>query len=63
MNLRRSQNALMQRLVVIYTTRDDQSTLGVILGATSISDLVNQMEAVQSVSNQDVAALAALRAE
>jgi cell wall-associated NlpC family hydrolase len=47
----------MQRLVAIYTSRDDQSTLGVILGATSITDLVNRVETVQSVSNQDVAVM------
>ena len=47
----------MQRLVVIYTTRDDQSTLSVILGATSINDLVNRIETVQSVSSQDVAVM------
>ena len=56
-NLEQSQQALMQRLVAIYTSRDDQSTLGVILGATSIEDLVNRVEAVQSVSNQDVAVM------
>jgi cell wall-associated NlpC family hydrolase len=52
-NLKASQQALMQRLVLIYTTRDDQSTLGVVLGAKSIGDLVNRIEAVQSVSRQD----------
>lgn len=56
-NLKEAQRALMQRLVAIYTSRDDQSTLGVILGATSISDLVNRVEAVQSVSSQDVAVM------
>ena len=56
-NLRTSQRSLMQRLVVIYTTRDDQSTLSVILGATSINDLVNRIETVQSVSSQDVAVM------
>jgi cell wall-associated NlpC family hydrolase len=56
-NLRASQRALMQRLVTIYTTRDDQSTLAVILGARSIDDLVNRIEAVQSVSSQDVAVM------
>jgi peptidoglycan DL-endopeptidase CwlO len=56
-NLKASQRALMQRLVAIYTSRDDQSTLGVILGATSIADLVNRVETVQSVSNQDVAVM------
>jgi cell wall-associated NlpC family hydrolase len=53
-NLKASQRALMQRLVVIYTTRDDQSTLGVMLGAKSITDLVTRIEAVQNVSSQDV---------
>ena len=56
-NLRRSQLALMQRLRVIYVTRDDQSTLGVLLGATSIDDLVNRVEAVQSLSRQDAAVI------
>ena len=56
-NLVQSQQALMQRLVAIYTSRDDQSTLGVILGATSIEDLVNRVETVQSVSQQDVAVM------
>ena len=52
-NLRLSQQALMQRLLTIYTSRDDQSTLAVMLGAKSIDDLVNRIEAVQSVSSQD----------
>jgi cell wall-associated NlpC family hydrolase len=56
-NLKRSQKTLMQRLVTIYTTRDDQSTLAVLLGATSIDDLVNRIETVQSVSAQDVAVM------
>jgi cell wall-associated NlpC family hydrolase len=56
-NLHASQAALMQRLVVIYTSRDDQSTLAVLLGSTSIDDLVNRIETVQSVSQQDVAVM------
>ncbi|HEX6788141.1 MAG TPA: NlpC/P60 family protein [Gaiellaceae bacterium] len=56
-NLKLSQHTLMQRLVTIYTTRDDQSTLAVLLGATSIDDLVNRIETVQSVSAQDIAVL------
>jgi cell wall-associated NlpC family hydrolase len=56
-NLKRSQIALMQRLVVIYTSRDDQSTLAVLLGAQSIDDLVNRIETVRSVSSQDVAVM------
>jgi cell wall-associated NlpC family hydrolase len=56
-NLKVSQHALRQRLVTIYTSRDDQSTLGVMLGAKSITDLVTRIEAVQSVSSQDVAVM------
>jgi cell wall-associated NlpC family hydrolase len=56
-NLRRSQQALMQRLVIIYTSRNDQSTLAVLLGAQSIDDLVSRIEAMRSVSSQDVAVM------
>ncbi len=56
-NLGKAQVALEQRLVVIYTTRDEQSTLSVLLGAQSIDDLVNRIETVQSVSSQDVAVM------
>jgi cell wall-associated NlpC family hydrolase len=57
LNLGKAQIALSQRLVAIYTTRDEQSTLSVLLGAQSIDDLVNRIEAVQSVSSQDVAVM------
>jgi cell wall-associated NlpC family hydrolase len=56
-NLKQSQKALMTRLVTIYTSRDDQSTLAVLLGAKSIDDLVNRIETVQSVSSQDLAVM------
>jgi cell wall-associated NlpC family hydrolase len=56
-NLRASQAALMQRLVVIYTSRDDQSTLAVLLGATSVDDLVNRIQTVQSDTDQDHAVM------
>jgi cell wall-associated NlpC family hydrolase len=56
-NLGRAQVALASRLVAIYTTRDEQSTLSVLLGAQSIDDLVNRIETVQSVSSQDVAVM------
>ena len=54
-NLVVAQKNLSQRLVSIYTGRDNQSTLAVLLGATSIDDLVNRIETVQSVSAQDLA--------
>ena len=56
-NLAKAQVALAQRLVAIYTTRDDQSTLGVLLGAKSIDDLVSRIETVNSVSRQDAAVI------
>jgi peptidoglycan DL-endopeptidase CwlO len=54
-NLVVAQKNLSQRLVSIYTSRESESTLGVLLGATSIDDLVSRIESVQSVSKQDVA--------
>ena len=56
-NLGRAQVALAGRLVAIYTTRDQQSTLAVLLGAQSIDDLVSRIETVQAVSSQDVAVM------
>ena len=53
-NLVVAQKNLSQRLVSIYVSRDNQSTLAVLLGATSIDDLVNRIESVQSLSHQDV---------
>ncbi|MGH2936460.1 MAG: NlpC/P60 family protein [Gaiellaceae bacterium] len=54
-NLQVAQTTLSQRLVTIYTTRDTQSTLAVLLGASSIDDLVNRVETMHTVSAQDVA--------
>jgi cell wall-associated NlpC family hydrolase len=54
-NLGQAEKVLEQRLVAIYTTRDDSSTLAVVLGARSLSDLVNRVETIQSVSSQDSA--------
>ena len=56
-NLGKAQIALAQRLVAIYTTRDDQTELAVLLGAQSIDDLVSRIETVQSVSTQDAAVM------
>jgi cell wall-associated NlpC family hydrolase len=53
-NLVVAQKNLSQRLVSIYTSRDNESTLAVMLGATSIDDLVSRIESVQSLSKQDV---------
>jgi cell wall-associated NlpC family hydrolase len=56
-NLGVAQAALASRLVAIYTTRDEQSTLGVLLGAKSLDDLVSRIETVNSVSRQDTAVI------
>ena len=54
-NLTRSQHTLAKRLVTIYTTQDQQSSLAVILGARSLDDLVSRIETVNSMSKQDSA--------
>ncbi len=54
-NLTRAQHALAQRLVAIYTTQDEQSSLAVILGSRSLDDLISRIETVNSVSKQDTA--------
>jgi len=55
-NLLRSERALSKRLVTIYTSGDQTtSTLGILLGAGSIDDMLNQIETVNRVSSQDLA--------
>jgi cell wall-associated NlpC family hydrolase len=56
-NLKQSQKTLARRLVAIYVSGDEQSTLAVLLGAQSLDDLVNRIETVHSVSRQDVAVI------
>ena len=52
-NLSRAQAALSARLVAIYTSDTQSSALEVILGSTSLDDLLNRIEAVNRVSSQD----------
>ncbi len=54
-NLTRGRNALAKRLVSIYTSQDQQSSLAVVLGARSLDDLISRIEAVTSISHQDAA--------
>ena len=54
-NFGRAQRALARRLVAIYTSQDQQSSLAVILGARSIDDLMSRIEAANSMSKQDTA--------
>ena len=54
-NLTRSRHVLAKRLVAIYTSQDQQSSLAVILGARSLDDLISRIETVDSISKQDSA--------
>jgi len=54
-NFGRSERTLAKRLVAIYTSEDQQSSLAVILGARSLDDLISRIETVNSISKQDTA--------
>jgi cell wall-associated NlpC family hydrolase len=52
-NLAASQKALAQRLVAMYTSQSDQSSLAVILGAQSLNELVNRLETQNTLTTQN----------
>jgi peptidoglycan DL-endopeptidase CwlO len=52
-NLKIAQDSLAVRLVSAYTSTEDNSTLSVLLGASSLDDLLTRIEAVNSTSQQD----------
>jgi cell wall-associated NlpC family hydrolase len=52
-NLARAQKTLQQRLVAVYTAGGSDSTLEVMLGSTSLDDLLSRIETQNSVSSQD----------
>jgi peptidoglycan DL-endopeptidase CwlO len=56
-SLRNAQSHLSERLVALYTGGGDAGTLEVILGAHSIEDLLNRLDAVDRVSDQDARVL------
>jgi peptidoglycan DL-endopeptidase CwlO len=62
-NLGRAQSALAQRLVAIYTGsgNDAGTTIEVLLGATSLEDLLDRLETVDRVSQQDARVLGQVR--
>jgi peptidoglycan DL-endopeptidase CwlO len=51
-NFERAQGVLQQRLVTLYTS-EGQSTLEILLGASSLDDLLDRMDTVSRVSDQD----------
>jgi cell wall-associated NlpC family hydrolase len=57
-NLKGAQKALAARVVAIYTADESDSTLEVLVGSSSLEELVDGLEAVSSVSKQDTQVLA-----
>jgi peptidoglycan DL-endopeptidase CwlO len=56
-NLRSAQRVLAARMVAIYTTDQNDSTLDVLVGSRSLEDLLDGLETVSRVSDQDSAVL------
>jgi peptidoglycan DL-endopeptidase CwlO len=52
-SLKRSQKELARRLVTAYTSSEQNSTLAVLLGATSLNELVTRIETINATSSQD----------
>jgi cell wall-associated NlpC family hydrolase len=51
--LKRSEVALERRLVSAYTSGDQNSTLAMLLGSSSLDELLNNVETINSTSKQD----------
>jgi len=56
-NLKHAQTTLAQRLVAMYTSGSENTTLEVLLGARSIDDLITRMDTVNRVSDQSTQVL------
>jgi cell wall-associated NlpC family hydrolase len=52
-NLRTAQRVLAARMVAIYTSEQNDSTLDVLVGSQSLEDLLDGLETVSRVSEQD----------
>ncbi len=57
-NLKRAQKSLAARVVAIYTSDERDSTLDVLVGSRSLTELVDGLEAVNQVTEQDSSVLA-----
>jgi cell wall-associated NlpC family hydrolase len=57
-NLKGAQKTLAARVVALYTADESDSTLDVLVGSSSLEELVDGLEAVSSVSKQDTQVLA-----
>jgi peptidoglycan DL-endopeptidase CwlO len=60
--LKRSQAALARRLVSAYTSGEQNSTLAVLLGSSSLDELLNNVETINSTSKQDARIVHEVRA-
>ncbi len=56
-NLGTAQTRLADRVVSLYTSGEDNSALGVLLGASSLSELLDRIETANRVSDQDATTL------
>ena len=56
-NLTRAQTVLQRRLVTLYTSGEADGSLEVLLGATSLADLLDRVDAAERVSAQDAEVL------
>ena len=56
-SLARANQMLEERLVAIYTSGNSSTAVDVLLGATSIEDLINRLDTVERVSDQDALVL------
>jgi peptidoglycan DL-endopeptidase CwlO len=56
-NLGQAQDVLERRVVELYTSDQDSSTLSVVLGARSLDDLLSRVETANRVSDQDTRVL------
>ena len=59
-NFQQAQAMLQQRLVALYTSRD-QSALEILLGASSLDDLLDRVDTVNRVSEQDARIIGEVR--
>jgi cell wall-associated NlpC family hydrolase len=59
-NFQKAQDLLQQRLVALYTSRD-QSALEILLGSSSLDDLLDRVDTVNRVSEQDARIIGEVR--
>lgn len=59
---RKAQQILADRLVTLYVNGDDASVVELLLGASSLDDLLDRVDAAKRISSQDARILAEVRA-